>query len=134
MKRRVPMPATDEEGEVEASGRFRRSRSFKRSAAALNPTRQKAVQQLRRMVLDAIGARDAAAYLFGSTATGNVRHASDIDVAILPREELPPSFFAELAERIEESTIPYHVDLIDLRKVPKKLQEEVTRSGTVWRD
>jgi predicted nucleotidyltransferase len=73
----------------------------------MNPARKRAVEMLRRIVLDALGDHDAAVYLFGSHARGEVRHASDIDVAILPREDPPAAFFANLTETIEESTIPY---------------------------
>jgi len=100
----------------------------------MTPARERALEQLRRIVLDALGERDAAVYLFGSMATGETRHASDIDVAILPREKLPRAFFATLAETIEESTIPYNVDLVDLREVGTAFRERVARSGIKWRD
>jgi hypothetical protein len=99
----------------------------------MNPVRQRAVERLRNIVLDALGDHDAAVYLFGSHARGEVRHASDIDVAILPREDLPPAFFAELADTIEESTIPYEVDLVDLREVSPAFREEVVSTGIKWR-
>lgn len=100
----------------------------------MNPTREWAIEELRRIVLDALRGHDAAVYLFGSMATGDVRRASDIDVAILPRDEPPPAFLAELADRIEESTIPYDVDLLDLREVGPAFREKVIRSGVKWRD
>ena len=100
----------------------------------MNPVRERAIEELRRIVLNALGEHDAAVYLFGSHARGEVRHASDIDVAILPREDLPPAFFAELADTIEESTIPYDVDLVDLRRADAALVEEVHREGVKWRD
>ena len=100
----------------------------------MNPTRQRAIEQLRRIVLGALGEHDAAVYLFGSMATGPVRHASDIDVGILPRDELPPAFFALLADDIEESTIPYDVDLVDLRTVDPVFLEKVIHTGVKWRD
>jgi|SRR5579864_2707511 len=99
-----------------------------------NPVRQRAVERLREIVLEALGERDAAVYLFGSMASGAIRHASDIDVAILPREEIPSAFFALLADRIEESTIPYDVDLVDLREVSAAFRNKVVRTGTKWRD
>jgi predicted nucleotidyltransferase len=100
----------------------------------INPTRQRAIEELRRIVLDALAEHDVAVYLFGSMATGPVRHASDIDVAILPREDLPPAFLALLADNIEESTIPYDVDLVDLRTVDPSFREKVMRTGVKWRD
>ena len=86
------------------------------------------------MVLDALGAHDAAVWLFGSCARGEPRRHSDIDVAILPRGELPVDFFGELEAEIEESTIAYHVDLVDLRHADPALVAEVRREGVKWRD
>lgn len=100
----------------------------------MNPTRERAIAELRRIVLDALGDRAAAVYLFGSHARGDVRHASDIDIAILPRTDLPRGFFAELVDTIEESTIPYDVDLVDLREVTPAFRAEVLRTGIKWRD
>ena len=59
---------------------------------------------------------------------------SDIDIAILPRYELPSGFFGELEADIEESTIPYDVDLVDLRQADPALVDEVRREGVKWRD
>ena|SRR5487761_894908 len=100
----------------------------------MNPTRQRAIEELRRMVLDALGEHAAAVWLFGSCARGEVFQHSDIDIAILPRDELPSAFFAELAADIEESPIPYDVDLVDLRTADPALVEEVQREGVKWRD
>jgi predicted nucleotidyltransferase len=105
-----------------------------KSTIGMNPTRTRAVEKLRRIVLDELGNRDAAVYLFGSHARGEVRHASDIDIAILPRGDLPYAFFADLAGKIEESTIPYEVDLVDLREVDAAFRQEVLRTGIKWRD
>jgi uncharacterized protein len=100
----------------------------------VNPVREQAIEELRRMVLTALGEHDAAAWLFGSCARGEMRQHSDIDIAILPRDELPLGFFAELDAEIEESTIPYDVDLVDLRHADPALVAEVRREGVKWRD
>ena len=85
------------------------------------------------MVLAALGEHDAAVWLFGSCARGEARQHSDIDVAILPRDELPAAFFSELAERAEESSIPYDVDIVDLRSAASTLIDEVHREGVKWK-
>ena len=105
-----------------------------KSPKRMNPVRERAIEKLRRLVVEALGEHDAAVYLFGSMATGEVRHASDVDVAILPRDDLPPTFFARLADAIEESTIPYQVDLVDLRRVSPAFRDDVVRTGIKWRD
>jgi uncharacterized protein len=99
----------------------------------MNPVRLAALEELRRMVLAALGEHDAAVWLFGSCARGEPRQHSDIDIAILPRDALPLGFFAELGADIEESTIPYDVDLVDLRHADPALVDEVRRKGVKWR-
>ena len=86
------------------------------------------------MVLAALGAHEAEVWLFGSCARGDVRQHSDIDIAILPRDALPSEFFAILAADIEESPIPYDVDLIDLRRADPALVDKVRREGVKWRE
>src|SRR6266850_5736138 len=105
-----------------------------RTATGLNRIRQEAIEELRRMVLDALGKHEAAVWLFGSCARGDVRQHSDIDIAILPLDDLPSGFFAELAADIEESPIPYDVDLVDLRHADAALIDQVRREGVKWRE
>ena len=85
------------------------------------------------MVLDALGDHDAAVWLFGSCARGQALKHSDIDIAILPRDELPSTFFSDLAEGVEESSIPYDVDIVDLRSAASTLVDEVRREGVKWK-
>jgi predicted nucleotidyltransferase len=99
----------------------------------MNAARERAIRELRRMVLEALERRKAEVWLFGSCARGNIRRHSDIDIAILPRDPLPAEFFAELAADIEDSPIPYDVDLVDLRRADPALAEEVRREGIKWR-
>jgi predicted nucleotidyltransferase len=100
----------------------------------VNPTRERAIEELRQMVLAALGEHDAVVWLFGSCARGDVLQHSDIDIAILPRDELPSGFFSDLAESVEESSIPYDVDIVDLRRAAATLIDEVRREGVKWKD
>jgi uncharacterized protein len=72
----------------------------------VNPTRKQAIEELGHMVLETLGKHDAEIWLAGSFARGDTRQHSDIDIAILPRGDLPSSLFAELSADFEESTIP----------------------------
>ena len=100
---------------------------------AVNQTRERAIEELRRMVLAALGEHDAEVWLFGSCARGEVLQHSDIDIAILPRDDLPSGFFSDLAESAEESSIPYDVDIVDLRDAAPTLIDEVRREGEKWK-
>jgi hypothetical protein len=75
---------------------------------------------------------DVEVYLFGSRARGDARLASDIDLAIEPRGDLPASVLAKLADELEESTIPVRVELIDLRTAGERLRDSVRRDGIRW--
>ena len=55
----------------------------------MNPILEHAIEELRHLVLDALGDHKAAVWLFGSCARGDVRQHSDIDIAVLPRDDLP---------------------------------------------
>jgi hypothetical protein len=46
---------------------------------------------------------------------------------------LPPGFFSDLAESVEESSIPYDVDIVDLRSAAPTLLDEVRREGVKWK-
>ena len=85
------------------------------------------------MVLEALGDHDAEVWLFGSCARDEVMQHSDIDIAILSRGELQSGLLANLAAGIEESSIPYDVDLVDLHHAAPSLIEEVRREGLKWK-
>ncbi len=85
------------------------------------------------MVLNVLGDRDAEVWLFGFCARGEVFQHSDIDIAILPRDELPSVFLSDLRESIEQSSIPYDVDVVDLRRAAPSLIDEVYREGVKWK-
>ncbi len=76
----------------------------------------------------------AAVYLIGSCATGAAPRSSDIDVAIDPREPLPAGLIAQLRETLEDSTIPYFVDVVDLGAVDPDFRRQVLRQAVPWKD
>lgn len=95
--------------------------------------RQRALDRVRRIVLAALAGNDATVYLFGSCAGGAPRPSSDIDVAIEARAPLPPELLAYLRDQLEESTVPFDVDIVDLSTVTSALRERVRREGIVWK-
>ena len=84
------------------------------------------------MVVATLAPYDAAAWLFGSSARGDVNALSDIDVAVEAHQALPTGLLSELRERIEESTVPFHVEVVDLSSASAELRERVKREGILW--
>lgn len=70
------------------------------------------------------------AMVFGSTANGNARPDSDIDVAVYPRKNLTSCKRQLLADEIACAT-GRAVDLVDLTEVDGALLRQVLRSGKV---
>jgi predicted nucleotidyltransferase len=79
-----------------------------------------------------LGAQHARLYLFGSRARGSAARASDIDIAILPDAPLEPGTLARIREALEESTIPYEVEVIDLSSVDESFRRKVLAEAIAW--
>jgi hypothetical protein len=100
-------------------------------AATLPPMRRWALGEVRRIVLAGLKGHPARIYLIGSHARGAWHHHSDIDVAIDPAEPLPPGVYSDIVEALEESAVPYFVDVVDLSRSPD-LAPRVHREGIEW--
>jgi len=73
-------------------------------------------------------------YLFGSHAKGNAHKFSDIDIALSSDQPLPAHFITHLKEKIEDSTIPYTVDIIDLADVDETFRKKILAEAIEWKD
>lgn len=99
----------------------------------LSAVRQRALETVRHIVLDRLAGRRARVYLFGSCARGDAHLLSDIDVAIEPLEPLPPAMLAEIRDDLDESTVPYFVDVVDLSDVKPEFRARIERDGIAWK-
>ena len=61
--------------------------------------------------------QSAKVWAFGSRARGDNREASDLDLAIDLGRALTLGEMAALCAGFEESTLPYKVDLVDMRQI-----------------
>ncbi len=94
----------------------------------------KILEELRHIVFETLGKEGVMVYLFGSWARQQAARASDIDIAVEFRNSLPPGALAKLRERLEESNIPYRVDVVDLSKASPYFREQVLKEGIRWND
>jgi len=90
------------------------------------------LERVRSIVFAALDGRPVTVYLFGSWARGEQRHSSDIDVAVDAPAALPPGVMARVREALEESTVPYRVDVVELRTAPPEFRDRVRREGIAW--
>jgi len=87
---------------------------------------------VKRIVLKHIPKDNFAVFLFGSRAVGNAKPLSDIDIGILGLEPLPIIIKADLETALEESIVPYKIDLIDFYKVDKDFKKEALNTIQIW--
>jgi predicted nucleotidyltransferase len=92
------------------------------------------LKEVRRIVLNGLSGRRARVYLFGSWARGEASRVSDIDVAILADEPLPPDVRADIEEALENSLSVYPVDLVDLCTASEPFRSRVLAEGIPWTD
>jgi hypothetical protein len=59
--------------------------------------------------------------------------ALDIDVAVLAPHPPPPGLLSEMREALEESHVPWAVDVVDLAAADPALRERVLEEGIPWR-
>ena len=90
------------------------------------------LSEVKRIVLTGLKGHPAQVYLFGSRARGGAGRASDIDVGVLALKPLPVGLLASIREELEESRIPYSVDLVDLSEVEPSFREFVQNEGVPW--
>ena len=70
-------------------------------------------------------------YLFGSRAKGKATERSDIDLGFLSGQDI--SYELSLLDYfLENSNLPYKVDLVDLNKVSEEFRKKVIKEGILW--
>jgi uncharacterized protein len=70
--------------------------------------------------------------LFGSRARGDARPTSDIDIALRAPQPIPPDLLSIARQSLEESTVPFHVDLLDYAALSPELRQVIDREGIPW--
>lgn len=71
-------------------------------------------------------------YLFGSRARKTHHPGSDIDIALDAGIVLDRGIIGEIKEEIENSTIPFFVDIVDLQAVSEQMREQILKEGILW--
>lgn len=100
---------------------------------ASSDTERQALAELRDIVSAALEGTAIRAWLFGSRARGDAGPFADVDIALEAEPgEVPLERLAALRLRIQESHVPYAVDLVDLGRAPAGLRASVQREGIPW--
>lgn len=95
---------------------------------------EKYLDRIRLIVFNVLRDRNCSIYLFGSRADGSYRAGSDVDIGIWAEKASDSLRLGMLREKLEESTIPYKVDVVDLRTTSVAFRENVFKNGLLWEE
>jgi uncharacterized protein len=89
--------------------------------------------QINAILLRALKGKSCSAYLFGSRTTGKARPASDFDIAVRADEDISRELSAART-MLEESNIPFKVDVVDLRLAAPAFKRAAQAQGVLlWK-
>lgn len=90
------------------------------------------IQLCKELVLGNINTDEYAVFLFGSRAYDRHPEKADIDIGVLGEKEMPESERYMIKDKIEETEIPYNVDIIDFFNVDDTFKKVALRKIELW--
>jgi uncharacterized protein len=90
------------------------------------------IQLAKDIILKNIDTKSVSVFLFGSRANNETGKSADIDIGFISQDKIYPSLFRRLNEELENSRIPYHVDLIDFSKVNADFKNTAMKKIDIW--
>jgi predicted nucleotidyltransferase len=101
-----------------------------------NNSRENVLEQVRNIVCKHLLDKPAQVYLFGSWARSEEKRSSDIDVAIEfhTEDQLNQITLMNIRDALEESTIPFKVDIVHLNAADDIIARKVRTEGILWRN
>ena len=89
--------------------------------------------KIKELVLCRLEDTEYQAFLFGSRATGTAKKWSDYDVGILGKKPLDSVLKVTIEEDLENSNVPYFVDIVDFYKVTDRFKTVAMKGAIPWK-
>lgn len=96
--------------------------------------KQDNLSRLEKMIVGFLKDEKVRVVLFGSRSRGDNKLYSDVDVGVIPYGKFDKSKITKLNEMIENSTIPYKVEIVNFNEVSKEFKKEVLKDALIWKD
>ncbi|MGH7237427.1 MAG: nucleotidyltransferase domain-containing protein [Candidatus Saccharimonadales bacterium] len=81
------------------------------------------LDDLRRIVQDCVDTSIWRPVIFGSRANGKAWRFSDVDLGFIGNRPLPEAAKIKLSEALDDSDIPYNVDVVDISQTTPEFQK-----------
>ena len=92
------------------------------------------IHNLKEHILEFLGRENIKIVIFGSRARGDNIACSDIDIGIIPKGEFNINSMTLLREFIENSNIPFKVDIVDFSSTSEQFKREALKDAEIWKD
>ena len=93
---------------------------------------QKYLNILKEIVLSIVDTEKVMVFLFGSRVSSHHNPNADADIGLFSDDTIPATLFHQIRNAIEDSIIPWHVDIIDFTRVDSKFREEAAKDIAIW--
>ncbi len=80
-------------------------------------------KEIKRIILQFLDTSKYKVFIFGSRATGEAKKFSDYDIGIIGERPVPSRVKVLIEEALEESNLPYKVDIVDFTLVSSSFKE-----------
>ena len=90
--------------------------------------------ELKELVLKELENEKVKVFIFGSRARGDNYIASDVDIGLIPYGSLNTRKITILKEKIENSNIPYKVEIVNFNEVSEDFKNEALKDIERWKD
>lgn len=85
--------------------------------------KDKSLIMVKKIISNFIDLNRYQLFVFGSRAKGTARKFSDYDVGIAGKKEVPFKKLALIKEALEDSDLPYIIDVVDLVSASQEFQK-----------
>jgi predicted nucleotidyltransferase len=90
-------------------------------------------KQIKQIILNEINSLNIKIVLFGSRARNEACKTSDYDLALDAGKQINNKLLRQIRSKLEDSIIPYKVDIVDFAAVSLNLQKQIVKEGIEWR-
>jgi len=80
-------------------------------------------KEIKNIILQFLDSKSYKLFVFGSRATGKAQKYSDYDVGIWGKKSLSSKTKVLIEETLEESDLPYKVDIVDFSLISSKFKK-----------
>lgn len=94
---------------------------------------EKYISMIKEIIFSVIDKNEYKVFMFGSRATQKFKNYSDVDVGILGKKPLGKVYY-KIINLIEESVIPYKVDIVDFALVDEQFKKIALQEIEIWND